>query len=361
MNRLFSLPFALAGLALVFLALSSFADDAAPAAAPAEAAPAEAAPAAAPPVDVRQVQMKVWISETSEGGVRDLGANLDFTRFVRGQEMTGSVQQVTTSTINPLSTFGTVAMPYPHQALFGAPLRPDLNPATTQLEAYPGLGLEFSILDADYGTIDGIFQSLETRSDLDLISKPEIMVANTLPATIKAGGQVPFQDVTFPSAATRLQVSWRDIGVNLNLTPTIMPNNFVQLAITQLEVSDILSYENLRGADLPVFSTRSQSGVVFVPDGTTLVVGGLTSRTVRKTERRVPVLGSVPLLGIPFRSRKSEAQVTSLLVFVSPTIVDMRAPTPQAKTAMNFWRERGGEWTNRPRIDREVDAMQTGF
>lgn len=331
--------------------------------APAEAPPAEEAPPPPPPgpVDIRQVQMKVWISETSEGGIRDIGTNLDFTRFVRGEEMRGSVQQVTTATMNQAAAFGTVSMPYPSSSLFGAPLRPDLNPSTPELEAFPGLGLEFSIIDADYGTIDGIFQTLETRSDLDVISKPEILVANTLPAEIKAGGQVPFQDVTFPTAATRLQVSWRDIGVNLNLTPTIMPNNFVQLAITQLEVSDILRFENLRGADLPLFSTRSQSGMVFVPDGTTLVVGGLTSRTVRKTERRVPILGRVPLLGIPFRSRKSEAEVSSLLVFVSPTIVDLRAPSPQAKTAMHFWRERGSEWANRPRIDREVDAMATGF
>ncbi|HQM99924.1 MAG TPA: type II and III secretion system protein, partial [Candidatus Hydrogenedentes bacterium] len=217
-------------------------------------------------------------------------------------------------------------------------------------------GLEFSIIETSSGTLEGVFQSLEKHVELNLISKPELMVANTMPAIIKAGGQVPFQDVSYSGTTPTLKVAWRDVGVNLNLTPTIMPNDYVQLNITQMEVSDTARIDNIRGVDLPVFSSRSQAGVVFVPDGTTLVIGGLSSRMVRQSERRVPVLGRLPLIGIPFRSRKSDAEVTSLLIFVSPTVVDMRAPTPQAKSALAFWRERGSDWAHAQRIDREVDA-----
>jgi len=367
------------GMGFLSLLAAARAEDPAPA--PAEAAPAaeaappaEAAPAAeaAPPAetppgppplaDVRQVQVKVWISETNEKGLRDLGANMTFNRFVRGVEQTGSVQSVNLSTMNPWERFSTVSMPHPSTELFGAPMRPDQNSvATDGIQAYQGAGLEFSIIDTGNGTIDGLFQTLEQNMELDLISKPELMVANTLPAIIKAGGQVPFQDVSYSGTTPTLKVAWRDIGVNLNLTPTIMPNNYVKLDITQLEVSDTSRIDNIRGVDLPVFSSRSQTGTVFVPDGTTLVVGGLSSRVVRQSERRIPILGKLPLIGIPFRSRKSDAEVTSLLIFVSPTVVDMRAPTPQAKSALSFWRERGSEWANKDRIEREVDAMQSGY
>ncbi len=331
----------------------------------AEEKPAEeaAAPAPAPgPADVRQVQVKVWISETNEHGVRDIGANLNFTRFARGEEQSGSVQQVTTSTFNSTDRFGVTTLPYPDVNLFGAPMRPDLNQNLADgLQTHRGTGLEFSIINTDYGTIDGTLQALERRADVDLISKPELLVANNMPAVIKAGGQIPYQDVTYPKGVPELQVKWRDVGVNLSLTPTILPNDFVQLNIDELDVSDISRIDNLRGIDLPVFSTRSQTGVVFVPDGTTLVIGGLTSRAVRKTERRVPVVGILPIIGIPFRSRKSDAEITSLLIFVSPTIVDMRGPSPQAKSALRFWRERGSEWVNRQRIDREFEAMESGL
>ena len=309
--------------------------------------------------------MKVWISETNEKGLRDLGTNMTFNRYVRGVEQSGSVQSVNVNTMNPAERFATVSMPYPSLLLYGPPMRPDLNDKPADgIQALQGTGLDFSIIDADYGTVDGLFQSLEQHMDLDLISKPELMVANTLPAIIKAGGQVPYQDVSYsPIALTTpiLKVAWRDIGVNLNLTPTIMPNNDVQMNITQLEVSDTARIDNIRGVDMPVFSSRSQTGIVYVPDGTTLVVGGLSSRTVRQTERRIPVLGRLPLIGIPFRSRKSDAEVTSLLIFVSPTVVDMRAPTPRAKSALSFWREHGSQWANRDRIDREVEAMQSGY
>ena len=99
----------------------------------------------------------------------------------------------------------------------------------------------------------------------------------------------------------------------------------------------------------------------MVKDGQTFVIGGLTSRTVKGTEQRVPILGKIPLLGIPFRYRKSDAETRSLLVFVSPTIVDLRAPTDAAKNAMDFWKEHGAEWINTQQIKGEVDAMQSGL
>ena len=347
---------------LAFLPLRSLAEEAA---APAEEAPPpaeEAPPAPTGPADVRQVQVKVWISETNEKGLRNLGANRTFNRFVRGEEQSGSVQSINLSTMNASERFATVTMPYPNTELFDTPMRPDLdgNP-TTGLQTKHGVGLEFSVIDGDRGTIDGLFHAMEQSVELDLISKPELIVANGLSATIKAGGQVPYQDVTYAGVTPTLKVAWRDIGVNLSLIPTVMPNNYVKLDIAELEVSDTARIDNIRGIDLPVFSSRSQTGTVFVPDGTTLVVGGLSSRVVRQSERRIPILGKVPLLGIPFRSRKSDAEVTSLLIFVSPTVVDMRAPTPQAKSALSFWRERGSEWANKDRIDREVDAMGAGY
>ena len=230
------------------------------------------------------------------------------------------------------------------------------------MQTYSGAGLSFSILDAGAGTIDGILQAVERKSDADLISKPELIVANGQKAVIKAGGQVPFQDAKVtPPYPAQLQVVWRDIGVNLDFTPAILPNNMVQLTLSQVEVSDVSRVENLRGVDLPVFSTRSQAGNVFVPDGTTLVIGGLSSRVVRNSEKRVPVVGSLPLVGIPFRSRKSDAEVRSLLIFVSPTIVDLRNPSSQAKSAMDFWREKGVEWVNAERIEAERKTMESGL
>ena len=168
MNRTRLTSHGLIALAVIGVCLvSAFAQDApapAPAPAPAEAAPApapapaEAAPAPPPPpplTDIRQVQVKVWISEANERGIRDIGANLNFVRFVRGVEQTGSVQEARTNLL-PLDQFGTLNLPFPNQTLFPPPLRPDLdNNLANGLQDRQGAGMSFSIIDTPYGTIDG--------------------------------------------------------------------------------------------------------------------------------------------------------------------------------------------------------------
>jgi type II secretory pathway component GspD/PulD (secretin) len=114
--------------------------------------------------------------------------------------------------------------------------------------------------------------------------------------------------------------------------------------------------KDARGVDLPIFAMRSQTGVVVVPNGQALVIGGLSSRTVHRTERAVPIIGKIPFLGMPFRGRNSRAVNSHLLIFVSPTIVNLRNLTDEAKSAMEFWQDR--RWENSERITKEVEATQ---
>ncbi len=349
----------------------------APEAAPAPAAPApapEAAPAAPapppPPADIRQVQVQVWISETDENGVRKLGANLSYTRFTPAEfatnpqqynEQNNSLRQVSTQMFNAANDFGTATLPAPSAA---PPLAPGVGGVPTVASAPlrtgtvpSGFGMEAGIIASGSGTLEGAFRAIESKTDLDLISKPEILVVNGTVATIKAGSQVPYQSVTYPKGAPALAMAWRDVGVNMALQPTILPNDFVQLHLQQLEVSENTTVK-VKALDLPVFSKRSQTGFVVVPSGQTLVIGGLSSRTVTKEERRVPLLGKIPVLGMAFRKRKAEADVRHLLVFVSPTVVDLRSLTEDAGSALEFWREKGSEWKHQEDLKKEIKIMQ---
>jgi len=323
-------------------------------------------------VDIRQVQVQVWISETNENGIRRLGTNLNFVRFYREKENEHlKIPQITTNTTDFSQDFSSVtlpapspnpsqppfAVPYQNPDFSEKPIRRDENASLPGIQSLQGGGLTFSVLTWDYGTLDGVFRALETKSDVDLISKPEILVMNGTPAVIKAGGQIPYQSIT-KSATPNLSVAWRDIGVNLELVPTILPNNMIQLEIKQLDVTDISRIDRLRGIDLPVFSKRSQTGFVIVPNGQTLVIGGLSSRNIRKSENRVPGIGKLPLLGIPFRSRRAQSDITHLLIFVQPTVVDLRTLSEEGSSAIRFWEKRGDKWQNKDRIEEEIKAMQ---
>lgn len=311
----------------------------------------------APSVPFRQVQMHVWISETTEQGLRDLGTNLRYTRFINGIEnQTDSLQQFTTNVFDPLNpTFG-VTLPAPSNPPFPPPLRPDQSGSVAGIQTQSGAGLTFSLIEDGHGTLDAIFRSVEQKADIDLISKPELLVIDTQQAEIHAGGKVPYQGIKYDKGVPQLNVDFQQIGVNMKITPHIQPNNYVRLEIAQLDVTDLTRFENIRGVDLPVISTRSQTGNVLVPNGQVGVIGGLSSRVIRKSERGVPIARKIPLFGIFFRGRSSEVINTHLIVFVAPTIVDLRDLTPRATNALEFWRE--GGWRNIERIQQEVQILE---
>lgn len=306
-----------------------------------------------------QVQMHVWISETTDQGLRDIGTNLTYTRFIKGQETPGdALQQVTTNVFDPLNPLFNVTLPAPDQNLFGPPLRPDQSGMLADgIQTQSGAGLAFTLIANSHGAIDGIFRGIDESSDIDLISKPELLVIETMTAEIHAGGKVPFQDISYNNKGEpQLNVAFKDIGVNMKITPTIRSDDLIQLNIAQLEVTDVARIDNIRGIDLPVISKRSQTGIVLVPSGQALVIGGLSSRVILKSERRVPFLGKVPILGILFRSRQSDIRNTHLMIFVAPTIVDLRKMTPGAVDALTFWRQ--GTWDNEALINDEIDVLE---
>jgi len=324
--------------------------------APAEEAPAEAAPPEGPsaPRDIRQVQVRVQIVETNERGLRNLGTNLNYTRFIDGVEQSGSLEQISTNTIDTVGDFPRVTLPVPDSRNV---LRPDEdNNLANNIQTRRGFGLTATVVESGRGTLDTVFRGMEEGQDTDIVSRPEILVINDSVATINAGGEVPFQGVTYDKGAPQLRVEFKPIGVNMEMKPTIQPNDVIKLDITKLNVTDTVRIENIRSVDLPVFSTRSQTGVVYVPSGQTLVTGGLTSRLVRQNERRVPIVGNLPIVGFPFRSRRSEANLTTLLIFVTPTVVDLRNMSPEGRRAMEFWK--GRQWSNEARIGAEMEAME---
>jgi type II secretory pathway component GspD/PulD (secretin) len=221
-----------------------------------------------------------------------------------------------------------------------------------------GAGMTFSIISGGFGEIDGVFRSVEQNDDVDLLSKPELLVIEGMQAQIQAGGKVPFQSLKYdPKGTPQLSVEFQNIGVNMNITPKVRPDNLIELGITELNVTDVSRIDTVRGVDLPVFAKRSQTGTVLVPNGQALVIGGLSSRVTRRTEKRVPIVGKIPVLGIPFRGRRSEIQTVQLLIWVAPTIVDLRKMAPSSQSALDFWKD--GAWQNKKTIENEIDLMHT--
>ena len=323
----------------------------------AQVAKAASTPPPPPLVDLLQVQMHVWISETSEQGIRELGSNLSYNRFE--DNTSDSLQAANSVVFNPNDPSYQVTMPAPNQSLHQPPLRPDDSENMNGLQTQGGAGLNFTLIETNHGTYDGIFRAIDLSTDVDLMSKPELLVINGMQASIHAGGEVPFQTVKYAKGVQQFGVEFKPVGVQMDITPTIRTDGLIELNISKLDVTDISRVDQIRGLDLPIISKRSQTGIVVVPNGQSLVIGGLSSQINRTSERRVPIIGKVPVVGTLFRSRTTESENSTLLIFVSPTIVDLRHLNAESTNAMEFWKE--GSWRSKSKVIDEIDLLKENF
>ncbi len=171
-----------------------------------------------------------------------------------------------------------------------------------------------------------IISALQGDANTNIISTPTIVTMDNEEAEIRVGQEVPFLTGSFTNtggggtgAVNPFQTIQREeVGTSLKLTPQINEGSGVLLQIEQ-ETSSIS--QGASGAVDLITNNRTISTSVFVEDTEILVLGGLIDDTVRESEQRVPILGSVPLLGALFRSRSTEKLKTNLMVFIRPTIL----------------------------------------
>jgi general secretion pathway protein D len=179
----------------------------------------------------------------------------------------------------------------------------------------------------DSGTnFAAILTALQGDANTNIISTPTIVTMDNEEAEIRVGQEVPFLTGSFSNTGAGgsgsvnpfQTIQREEVGTSLKLTPQINEGSGVLLQIEQ-ETSSIS--QGASGAVDLITNNRSISTSVFVEDTEILVLGGLIDDTVRESEQRVPVLGSIPVLGALFRSRSTEKMKTNLMVFIRPTIL----------------------------------------
>ncbi len=181
------------------------------------------------------------------------------------------------------------------------------------------------------GDLDITLHALQEAGKLNILSRPYILTSNNQAATITVGSQVPFATgETTSNVGTQTTTEYRDIGIILEVTPSINPEGLVNMTVRP-EISS-LSGESVQISeklDLPVFTTRSSETKVAVRDGQTIVIGGLIQDELRDTIRKVPLLGDVPILGHLFKRTEKGKSKTELLIFLTPHVAqDALALTP---------------------------------
>jgi general secretion pathway protein D len=253
---------------------------------------------------------------------------------------------------------------------------PDFLAGIVQLGSASGGGVtDPSGLIGDGGTIgvgritdDGvsfaaILSAVEGAADTNLISTPSIVTTDNEEATLNVGQDVPFVSGSFSNtggsgAVNPFQTINREtVGVKLAITPQINEGDSMVLDVSQ-EISSIA--QSAQGAVDLIVNKRTIDTTVIVDDGEILVLGGLLEDVLRESDQRVPVLGSIPVLGVLFRSRKTEKLKTNLMIFIRPTILrDATQTSFETNQKYNYIRDvqQGREGTDVQMMPGQVRPM----
>jgi general secretion pathway protein D len=189
-----------------------------------------------------------------------------------------------------------------------------------------------------------ILHALEGDANTNIISTPTIVTTDNEEASLNVGQEVPFVTGSFTNTGTAggavnpFQTIQREqVGVKLTLTPQINEGDAILLKISQ-EISSIA--ESAEGASDLITNERTIDTTVIVEDGGILVLGGLIEDVLRETTQKVPILGSIPLLGVLFRNRSVDKVKTNLMVFIRPKILrEGTAATIATNAKYNYARE----------------------
>ncbi|MET0661460.1 MAG: type IV pilus secretin PilQ [Steroidobacteraceae bacterium] len=183
--------------------------------------------------------------------------------------------------------------------------------------ANPAGRIAMTLLDSDY-IVDLELTAAQAEGRGEIISSPRLITANQREATIEQGVEIPYQESSSSGATT---TQFKKAVLSLKVTPQITPDNRVILDLTVSKDSVGQLVSSATGGFVPSIDTREIVTQVLVNDGQTVVLGGVLETERRDAERKVPLLGDVPILGRLFKTTSKTDNKDELLIFVTPRIL----------------------------------------
>jgi len=272
---------------------------------------------------LQQVMLKVRVAEVNRRAIRTMGVNA----LQTGTDFFG------------LSTPGTFNGGSPNQLSIAPPggaaadasnlpfvfnESPTVSPFNSLILGFPGIDLQLFI------------DALAENQYLKTLAEPTLVALSGQSANFLAGGEFPIPVVqgTTTGGGTSISIEYREFGVRLNFTPTVLGDGRIRLHVRP-EVSELSSLGSvqLSGFNVPSLVTRRAETVLELGSGQTFSMAGLLSQSVNARNSRIPFIGDIPVLGQLFRSVEYQRGETELVVLVTAELVEpmnhvARRPVP---------------------------------
>ena len=212
---------------------------------------------------------------------------------------------------------------------------------------------------------DLILKAVQSDSRSRLMSSPRITTMDNKEASLEAKtrtywneGTTYYTNSSYSDRETD-NIKSEDIGITLKVTPRINKNGYITLTIEQ-EIQNIDRFDSevtTKGNKYPIISTRKMGADVAVNSGETVVLGGLAQNQVTKSIKKVPILGSIPLLGWFFRSQQESSERTEIIAFLTPRVIDTPASIEDDARKLKASVDTDGVWDSSWSNSRLADPL----
>jgi pilus assembly protein CpaC len=167
-------------------------------------------------------------------------------------------------------------------------------------------------------------QALQQENLLEILAEPNLLTESGKQASFLAGGQFPYPvpQATGAGGFTTITIEFKEFGVRLNFTPTLLPDGLIHLKVAP-EVSslDFTNALQLNGFLIPALAVNRAESEMDLRDGQSFAIAGLLDNRVTRQFEKIPGIGDIPILGKLFQSESLNKSKNELLIIVTPHIV----------------------------------------
>lgn len=284
-----------------------------------------------PEVVIQALIVEVTLDTTDEFGI-ELGLQdpLLLARSLAATT-TGGITNVATSG-SPGLNFNNSGIPLGNNNYSGT--RPG-NVATQGLNNFSlgrqnaDLGFGGFVFSAQSDAVSVLLRALASRRTVQVLSRPQVRATHNNLATVTVGQLVPVVlGASQNGLTTTPNVQQQNVGITLQVTPRITPDGMIAMNVvaTKSKLSDkgvpvFINATTGTSIDSPIIDQTNATTTVNVPNGQTIVIGGMITKGDATLERKVPWLGDLPIVGRAFRYDGTTSSRTEMLIFLTPRIV----------------------------------------
>lgn len=179
------------------------------------------------------------------------------------------------------------------------------------------IGYTFSRMAGTPLLLDARLSASEETGDLKVISSPKILTLDNKEATISQGFEVPYPDSVDNNG--NVTYEFKKMDLSLIVKPQVTPDKRISMSL-KITKNELAGFTD---TGVPYANTNEANTEPLVNDGNTIVIGGIVKSTISEDTKGVPLLSGIPYLGRLFRQDLSKDTRNELLLFITPSIVQL--------------------------------------